>query len=680
MANRPAQTPKGGGPKKPPNAQGPETPKFRFGSPLGIILLLIAGFFLFRGFFENIGVTRVPYSEFVNAVEARRFHRVVIGEDWVKGYLTAEAMGQPAPRGADQPIVGADAGSLPWMANIVPGTEEQLVQKLQEQNVEYEAVRSSNFGELMLIWLVPILLALLFWSWMMRRVGTQMGQGPPGVMTFGKTRAKLHMENDTGVGFKDVAGIDEAVDELKEIVDFLKSPEKFRRLGGKIPKGVMLVGPPGTGKTLLARAVAGEAGVPFFSLSGSEFVEMFVGVGAARVRDLFQQAQGKAPCIIFIDELDAIGKSRNSGIMGHDEREQTLNQLLAEMDGFDSRVGLIILAATNRPEILDPALMRPGRFDRQVLVDRPDKKGREKILEIHAREVKLAKDVDLKTIAARTPGFVGADLANIINEGALLAARRGKDEVTRAELEEAIERVVAGLEKKSRRINEREKEIVAYHESGHTVVGWMLPRSERVQKVSIIPRGVAALGYTMQMPLEDRYLMTVPELKDKIAALLGGRAAEELIVGEISTGAANDLQQATDIAAAMVREYGMSEEVGPISLGDRQRAIFLQQRGQGAGELRGHSEHLHRVVDAEIQRIVQEGLETARRVVRTHRDKLEQLAARLLQQEVVEEEELERILGPKVGLHPRDEPAEVVSPPPPTAMMSADASAAVQDD
>jgi len=673
MATKPAQTPRGK--KQPGGAPGPETPKFRFGSPLGIILLLIAGFFLFRGFFENIGVTRVPYSEFVGAVENGRFHRVVIGEGWVKGYLTADAMGQPPPRGAEQPIVGGDAGSLPWMANVVPGTEGDLVKTLQDEGVEYEAVRSSNFGELMLIWLVPILLALLFWSWMMRRVGSQMGQGPPGVMTFGKTRAKLHMESDTGVGFKDVAGIDEAVDELKEIVDFLKSPEKFRRLGGKIPKGVMLVGPPGTGKTLLARAVAGEAGVPFFSLSGSEFVEMFVGVGAARVRDLFQQAQGKAPCIIFIDELDAIGKSRNSGIMGHDEREQTLNQLLAEMDGFDSRVGLIIIAATNRPEILDPALMRPGRFDRQVLVDRPDKKGREKILEIHAREVKLSRDVDLKNIAARTPGFVGADLANIINEGALLAARRGKDEVTRFELEEAIERVVAGLEKKSRRINEREKEIVAYHESGHTIVGWMLPRTERVQKVSIIPRGVAALGYTMQMPLEDRYLMTLPELKDKIAALLGGRVAEELIVGEISTGAANDLQQATDIASAMVREYGMSETVGPVSLGDRRRSAFLQQPGQGAGEMRGHSEHLHRVVDAEIQRIVLEGLETARHVIRTHRERLEALAARLLQQEVVEEEELERMLGPKAGIHGRDEPREVVSPPPTTAMMSAEAAA-----
>jgi cell division protease FtsH len=514
-----------------------------------------------------------------------------------------------------------------------------------------------------LIWVVPILLALLFWSWMMKRVGTQVGQGPPGVMTFGKTRAKLHAESDTGVGFKDVAGIDEAVEELKEIVDFLKTPEKFRRLGGKIPKGVLLVGPPGTGKTLLARAVAGEAGVPFFSISGSEFVEMFVGVGAARVRDLFQTAQGKAPCIIFIDELDAIGKSRNAGIMGHDEREQTLNQLLAEMDGFDSRVGLIIIAATNRPEILDPALLRPGRFDRQVLVDRPDKKGRERILEIHAREVKLAPNVDLKSIAARTPGFVGADLANIVNEAALLAARRGKDEVTRFEFEEAIDRVVAGLEKKSRRLNEREKEIVAYHESGHTVVGWMLPHTERVQKVSIIPRGVAALGYTMQMPLEDRYLMTVPELREKIAALLGGRAAEELFVGDISTGAANDLQQATDIARAMVRDYGMSEEIGPVSLGEQRRVLFLNQGGQG-NDLRGLSERTHQVVDGEVRRLVQEGLDTARRLVRQYREKLEAVTARLLQQEVVEEEELARILGPKAGHH-EGERGEVFAPPAP---------------
>ncbi len=681
MATQPGQGPGG---KKHPTGAGPEAPKFKLGSPLGIVLLLVVGFFLFRGFFQNVGVNRVPYSEFLGAIEQGRFQRVVVGDTWVKGYAPSPpphkssssgtesgspngSADAPARRSAERSMLSRDSSVPPWMANTVPGSQEQLVDKLQAQGVEYEAVRSSNFGDLILIWIIPILLAIIFWSWMMKRVGSNMGQGPPGVMSFGKTRAKLHMEADTGVGFRDVAGIDEAVDELKEIVDFLKTPEKFRRLGGKIPKGVMLVGPPGTGKTLLARAVAGEAGVPFFNLSGSEFVEMFVGVGAARVRDLFQQAQTKAPCIIFIDELDAIGKSRNAGVMGHDEREQTLNQLLAEMDGFDSRVGLIILAATNRPEVLDSALMRPGRFDRQVLVDRPDKRGREKILQIHARDVKLSTDVDLKVIASRTPGFVGADLANIINEAALLAARRGKDEVTRPELEEAIERVVAGLEKKSRRLNEREKEIVAYHESGHTIVGWFLPRTERVQKVSIIPRGIAALGYTMQMPLEDRYLMTLPELRDKVAALLGGRASEELIVGEISTGASNDLQQATDIASAMVREYGMSESIGPVALVDRHRSTFLNQPGN-PGEMRGYSEHLHRVVDAEVQRIVQDGLEVARRLIRTHRAQLESLAARLLQQEVVEEEEIERILGPKVtdestrGVPGPD--GDVLAPPP----------------
>src|SRR4030081_957069 len=405
--------------------------------------------------------------------------------------------------------------------------------------------------------------------------------GPRGVMSFGKTKARIYMEATTGVTFKDVAGIDEAVDELKEIVEFLKTPAKFRRLGGRIPKGVLLVGPPGTGKTLLARAVAGEAGVPFFSLSGSEFVEMFVGVGAARVRDLFQQAAAKAPAIIFIDELDAIGKSRNAGMFGgHDEREQTLNQMLAEMDGFDSRTALIVLAATNRPEILDPALMRPGRFDRQVLVDRPDRRGREQILQIHAREVKLGPDVALRETAARTPGFAGADLANVINEAALLAARRDREKVLMADVNEAIERVVAGLEKKTRRMNDKEKEIVPYRESGHALVSTLTRNSEPVHKISIIPRGMAALGYTLQMPLEDRYLMSREELLDKMAGLMGGRAAEEIVVGSVSTGASNDFKQATEIARLMVTEYGMRDAVGPISLGDRSRSPFLNT-GQG---------------------------------------------------------------------------------------------------
>jgi cell division protease FtsH len=471
--------------------------------------------------------------------------------------------------------------------------------------------------------------------------------GPPGVMSFGKTKARIYMESNTGVTFKDVAGVDEAADELKEIVEFLKTPAKFRRLGGRIPKGVLLVGPPGTGKTLLARAVAGEAGVPFFSLSGSEFVEMFVGVGAARVRDLFQQAAAKAPAIIFIDELDAIGKSRNAGMFGgHDEREQTLNQMLAEMDGFDSRTALIVLAATNRPEILDPALLRPGRFDRQVLVDRPDRKGREEILRIHSREVKLGADVDLRTIGARTPGFAGADLANVVNEAALLAARKDRDKVIMADFMEAIERVVAGLEKKTRRMNDKEKEIVAYHESGHALVSSLLPHAEPVHKISIIPRGLAALGYTMQLPLEDRYLMSREELLDKMAGLMGGRAAEELMVGSISTGASNDFKQATEIARLMVTEYGMSDALGPISLAERSRSPFLTP-GQGALGLpdKFYSERTQRRIDEEVSRLVEEAIQRARDIIGRNRDALTKVAARLLATEVIEGDELRRILA-----------------------------------
>jgi cell division protease FtsH len=626
---------------------------------------LVLGFFLFRNVFQDAGVRRVSYSQFKDAVRAGQFLRVQLADEWVKGYLPENTAAAPADRaGRGEP------GALPWMANRV-SPDDELVSLLEEKNVQYEAVPSSGFSELLWIWLLPLGIAFLFWSFMMRRVAGGMGQGPQSVMSFGKTRAKIQSEADTGVGFKDVAGIDEAVEELKEIVEFLKTPEKFRRLGGRIPKGVLLVGPPGTGKTLLARAVAGEAGVPFFSLSGSEFVEMFVGVGAARVRDLFAQAQAKAPCIIFIDELDAIGKSRNSGIAGgHDEREQTLNQLLAEMDGFDAKVGLIILAATNRPEILDSALMRPGRFDRQVLVDRPDKRGRERILVIHAREVKLGPDVDLKSVAARTPGFAGADLANVVNEAALLAARKNRDAVTRADFEEAIERVVAGLEKKNRRMNEREKEIVAHHEAGHAVVAWMLPYAERVHKVSIIPRGLAALGYTMSLPLEDRYLMSKEELRDKMAGMMGGRAAEELFMGEVSTGASNDLKQATEIARLMIREYGMSEQLGPVALSEEHRSAFL--RSAGVAEIKNYSERTAELIDQEIRALVSEALDRARATLRTYRDKVQALAARLLTAEVVEEEVLRQILGPKAApaggpLHPEGGTApggEEKAPPP----------------
>jgi cell division protease FtsH len=606
-------------------------------SPAAWLVLIALAVFLFRAF-QDVGVRRVPYSQFKDMIRQGTFERVVIGPDWVRGF----------PKAPDGQAAEGDKGNqaLPYLTNRIPGAGDDLVKVIEEKGVPYDAVSGGGMGDLFWVWVAPIGIGLLFWAWVMRRMSGQMGQGPPGVMAFGKSKARIHMEPDTGVTFEDAAGIDEAVEELQEIVEFLKTPEKYRRLGGRIPKGVLLVGPPGTGKTLLARATAGEAGVPFFSLSGSEFVEMFVGVGAARVRDLFAQATQKAPCIVFIDELDALGKSRNAGIVGgHDEREQTLNQLLAEMDGFDARAGLIIMGATNRPEILDSALLRPGRFDRQVLVDRPDKRGREKILQIHAKNVKLGPDVDLKAVAARTPGFAGADLANVVNEAALLAARRNKSFVTRSEFEEAIERVVAGLEKKSRRINEREKEIVAFHEAGHALVSWMLPFADRVSKISIIPRGLGALGYTLQLPIEDRYLLTLSELRDRMSGLMGGRVAEEEVFGEPSTGASNDLQQATGLARLMVRDYGMSAALGPVSLGEERGPSFLGIKGV---EPRAYSEQTALEVDREVQSMVLEARERAREIVRTHRDKLEAMAARLLTAEVVEEEEIARLWGAKV--------------------------------
>jgi cell division protease FtsH len=609
--------------------------------------LAVLGFLIFRNAFQDADVRRVTYSEFKEAIVRGEFARVQLSNERVKGFPKPNAAAAPARGDGARP----DSSSLPWQAHRVAGDGE-LIKLLDQNKVEYEALPSSKFSDNLWIWLMPVALAVVFWGFMMQRMAGGLGQGPQSVMSFGKTRAKIQSEADTGVGFKDVAGIDEAVDELQEIVEFLKTPQKFQRLGGRIPKGVLLVGPPGTGKTLLARAVAGEAAVPFFSLSGSEFVEMFVGVGAARVRDLFAQASVKAPCIVFIDELDAIGKSRGGGLMsGHDEREQTLNQLLAEMDGFDAKVGLIILAATNRPEILDSALLRPGRFDRQVLVDRPDKRGREQILQIHSREVKLGPDVDLKSIAARTPGFAGADLANVVNEAALLGARRNRDAVMRADFEEAIERVVAGLERKNRRMNEREKEVVAHHEAGHAVVSWMLPHAEPVHKISIIPRGLAALGYTVSLPLEDRYLMSLDELRDKMAGMMGGRAAEEIFIAEISTGAANDFKQATEIARMMVKEYGMSEALGPVSLGEERPVSFL--RSAAASEVRSHSEQTALVIDQEIRSLVNDALHRARSVLHTHRDKVQALAARLLANEVVEDEELRRILGPRPSLSRR---------------------------
>jgi cell division protease FtsH len=515
--------------------------------------------------------------------------------------------------------------------------DPDLVKELETHHVTFEGKVESKWLTFIASWFLPVIVFFLILRFLMGRMGAETS-----VMSFGKSRAKIYAEKEKKITFADVAGIDEAKAELEEVVEFLKSPGKFQRLGGKIPKGVLLVGMPGTGKTLLARAVAGEANVPFFSISGSDFVEMFVGVGAARVRDLFAQAQNHAPCIIFIDELDALGKARGVNPMGrHDEQEQTLNQLLAEMDGFNSNTGVIIMAATNRPEILDPALLRPGRFDRHVVVDRPDIVGREQILKIHARNVKLSPDVDLKVIASRTPGFVGADLANIVNEAALLAARKNKEAVEMADIEEAIDRVVAGLEKKNRLMSKKEKEIVAFHESGHAIVASMVPNADPVRRISIIPRGISALGYTLQLPTEDRYLMTKTELLDRLAVLLGGRVAEEIVFGEISTGAHNDLQRATDIATSMVKEFGMSQKLGYVTFEKEKQPLFLPS---SLFPSREYSEDTAKQIDEEVKKIMDETYLRVREILTANRDKVGELARLLLEKEVVEEADLKKIL------------------------------------
>jgi cell division protease FtsH len=516
--------------------------------------------------------------------------------------------------------------------------DPSLVKELDEHKIDYSGHYESKFLSSILSWILPIGIMLLIWRYAMKKMGPGMG-----VMSFGKSKAKLFAESETRVTFADVAGIDEAKEELLEVVEFLRSPEKFQKLGGRIPKGVLLVGPPGTGKTLLAKAVAGEAKVPFFSISGSEFVEMFVGVGAARVRDLFSQATSQAPCIIFIDELDALGKSRRMNVMGgHDEQEQTLNQLLVEMDGFETNKGVIIMAATNRPEILDPALLRPGRFDRQVLVDRPDINGREAILKIHSRRVLLGPDVDLRKVAGRTPGFVGADLANIVNEAALLAARKNKEVVGSTDFDEAIDRVVGGLQKKNRVMNPQEKEIVAFHESGHAIVAESVEHADPVHKISIIPRGIAALGYTQQQPTEDRYLMTRSELLDRLAVLLGGRVAEEQVFGEISTGAQNDLQRATDIARSMVTEYGMSDLLGLVTYEHARQPMFLPESFTSG---KTYSETKATQIDEEISRVIEKAHERVRKILSERRNVLDDLAHLLSQKEIVQGQELREMLA-----------------------------------
>ncbi len=517
----------------------------------------------------------IPMSKFMTLLREDKVERLSITDREIRGILKPGALPAPQPTPGDKvrSLVGADQQVTSFTTTRIPGIDDStLVKEFEQHKVEFSGrVESTFWRDFLFGWIVPLALMIGLWMFVMRR----MGGGPTQALSFGRSKAKIYDRKELKTTFADVAGVEEAKAELMEVVDFLKNPKKYQRLGGRIPKGVLLVGPPGTGKTLLARAVAGEADVPFFFLSGSEFVEMFVGVGASRVRDLFEQAKEKAPCIVFIDELDAIGKSRAgaSGFAGgHDEREQTLNQLLAEMDGFDSSKGVIIMAATNRPEVLDAALLRAGRFDRQVVVDKPDVRGREAILQVHARNVILAPGVDLHVLAARTPGMAGADLANIINEAALLAARKGKDAVDMADLDEAIDRVIGGLERKSRVLSEKERDIVAHHEIGHALVASSLPGTDPVHKVTIIPRGVGALGATYQLPLEDRYLLTRSELEDRIAVLLGGRAAEEVVYGEISTGAHNDLERSTEMARLMVMQYGMSETLGPMTFGGGQQA------------------------------------------------------------------------------------------------------------
>jgi cell division protease FtsH len=569
-------------------------------------------------------VEELPYSEFKTLLAQEQVEEVSVSGLTLSGKL------KPKEGEKDQKFF-----------TTVRVEDPELVRDLERHGVKFTGVIESTFWRDLLSWVVPALVFVGIWFFFIQRLGQQ-AQG--GFMRVGQSKAKIYMEKEVKVTFADVAGVDEAKDELREIIEFLKTPDKFTKLGGKIPKGILLVGPPGTGKTLLARAVAGEAGVPFFSISGSEFVEMFVGVGAARVRDLFEQAKGKAPCIIFIDELDALGKARGMGPMAHEEREQTLNQLLVEMDGFDPRIGVILMAATNRPEILDPALLRAGRFDRHVLVDRPDKNGRLAILKVHAKNVALAAEADLETIAAMTPGFSGADLANVINEAALLAVRRGKDQVGSSELQEAVERVIAGLEKKNRVLNKKEKERVAYHETGHALMALSIPGADAVQKISIIPRGISALGYTLQLPTEDRFLMAQSELENKIAVLLGGRIAEELIFGEASTGAQNDLLKATDIAKSMVKSYGMSEKLGTITLEPERQPQFMQVQGL-PHEKGDYSEETAREIDCEVRRIIDEQYGRVEALLKDKRPALIEGATLLLEREVITGPELKAIVA-----------------------------------
>ncbi len=618
------------------NRKKPGMPEgFQFRFSLGYVLITLLAVSFFNYFLFKSDTTLVPYSTFKDKVRTGEIRRVEIDTNYYTGYT------EPNPAEPSSPLPPSAKPGVVY--KTVPVSDPEFTSLLDEKGVVYSASPrgGSTILSLLLNWILPFAIMIFFWRAIMSKF---MGSNS-NVLAFGQNKATVVAEGDIKTRFADVAGVDEAKAELVEVVDFLKNPQKYTEIGGKIPKGVLLVGPPGTGKTLLARAVAGEANVPFFKMSGADFVEMFVGVGAARVRDLFKQAREKAPCIIFIDEIDALGKSRASGFIGgNDEREQTLNQLLVEMDGFDSTSGLIILAATNRPDVLDPALLRAGRFDRQVLVDKPDMKGREEILKIHTKNIKMDPSVDLSKIARSTPGFVGADLANVVNEAALLAVRAGRKKVKEEDFQAAIEKVIAGLEKKNRMINPKEKQIVAVHETGHAITAAFTPGADPVRKISIVPRGYGALGYTLQMPLEDRYLITEEELLGKIDVLLGGRAAEELVFQSISTGASNDIANATEIAKRMITDYGMSDKFKNVALTRRSSGLLSPQQASDPFATKEYSEETQRYIDETIASMINERYQHVVNMLTEKKYLLDHISSVLLEKEVIEESEFAELL------------------------------------
>ncbi|NBC27057.1 MAG: ATP-dependent zinc metalloprotease FtsH [Bacteroidetes bacterium] len=621
------------GPGKKEKKKGPKFPYWIY----AVLFLVLIGFnFLVA---PGNSAERIKYSEFLEYVQNGYVKEIlIINNTNIEGEYSEKAIEEgiaEMPEADDSRWTSSDSTEPTFRTTMLEGDDVRAM--FDENDIVYDVRMEEDWWSGILIWLIPIALIIAFWVFIFKRMNP--GQQ---VMNIGKNKASLYdKQTESKVSFEDVAGLEEAKTEVEEVVEFLSNPKKFTNLGGSLPKGVLLVGPPGTGKTLLAKATAGEADVPFFSLSGSDFVEMFVGVGAARVRDLFKQAKEKAPCIVFIDEIDSIGRTRGGGMQmsSNDERENTLNQLLSEMDGFNSDNGVIIMAATNRPDVLDSALLRPGRFDRQILIDKPDLKGRMQVLEVHAKKLKLSDDIDLKVLASQTPGFAGAELANLCNEAALMAARRDKKSVEMIDFQDAIERVVAGLEKKNKLINPHERKIVAYHEAGHAIVGWYLEHTDTVLKVSIVPRGLAALGYTLQTPLEDRFLMTTEELNDKICALLGGRVAEEIIFGRISTGAQNDLERITTMAFAMVAEYGMSEELGYLSLKDSNNP------NNSYGFNKKYSEETAQRIDQAIQQIIKVNYKRTFDLLTKHKSKLEKMASTLLDKEVINHNDIRDLLG-----------------------------------